>query len=196
MRIAVIGTGNIGRTLGRAWARAGHDVTFGSRHPEDDDAAGDTSAAVALVAEALGGAEAVLLALPSRAVDEFLAEHAGRLAGVLVIDATNRVGAPVANVASQVANAAPDARYARAFNTLGWENFADPLFDGVPADLFFSAPQADRAGVEQLISDVGLRPAYLGEGKQDVVDGVLPLWFTLVQARGGNRRLAFRVLEA
>ncbi len=195
MRIAVIGTGNIGGTLGRVWARAGHDVTFGSRHPQDDDAAGDTSAAVAGLSEAMAGADVVLLALPSRAVEEFLAEHAGRLAGRLVIDATNRVGAPIANVAEQVAQAAPAARYARAFNTLGWENFADPLFDGVPADLFFSASEADRANVEQLISDVGLRPAYLGAGKQDVVDGVLPLWFTLVQARGGNRRIAFRVLE-
>jgi hypothetical protein len=48
--------------------------------------------------------------------------------------------------------------------------------------------------VEQLISDVGLRPAYLGPDKADVVDNVLPLWFTLAQLRG-NRRLAFRILE-
>ena len=46
--------------------------------------------------------------------------------------ATNRIGAPVANAAAQLAAAVPTARYVRAFNTLGWENFAEPVFDGVP----------------------------------------------------------------
>ena len=195
MRIAVIGTGNIGATIGRAWARAGHEVTFGSRHPDDDAAPGDTGAAVAGIADALDGAEVVLLAVPAQAVDGFLADHAARLDGLLVIDATNRIGAPVVNAAPQIAQAAPRARYVRAFNSLGWENFANPSFGGVAPDLFFSASAADRATAEQLISDVGLRPAYLGENRQDVVDGATPLWFALVQARGGNRRLAFRVLE-
>jgi predicted dinucleotide-binding enzyme len=32
--IAVIGAGNIGGTLGRTWAAAGHSVTYGARNPE------------------------------------------------------------------------------------------------------------------------------------------------------------------
>ena len=192
MRIGIIGTGNIGGTLGAAFGRAGHQVTLGSRHPSGEAVPG---ARISDVAGALADAEVVLLALPAGALDDFLASQAGALAGRLVIDATNRIGAPVANAAAQLAEAAPTARYARAFNTLGWENFADPVFDGEPADLFFSCAQADRPVLEQLIADAGLRPAYLGEGKQDVVDGALPLWFALVQAGGGNRRLAFRVLR-
>jgi predicted dinucleotide-binding enzyme len=191
VRIAVIGTGNIGTTLGEALDRAGHEVTLGSRHPEQRP----SGPRVSDLATALADAEVALLALPAAALDGFLAEHAGSLAGKLVIDATNRIGAPVANAASQVSQAAPTARYARAFNTLGWENFAEPVFDGVPADLFFSCRDDDRAAVEELITAVGLRPAYLGEGKQDVVDGLLPLWFALVQANGGNRRVALRVLR-
>ena len=34
MNVTVIGTGFIGGTLGRALAGRGHQVTFGSRHPE------------------------------------------------------------------------------------------------------------------------------------------------------------------
>jgi hypothetical protein len=41
----------------------------------------------------------------------------------------------------------------------------DPLFDGIQADLFFTAPQSDRQLVEELIAAVGLRPAYLGENQ-------------------------------
>ena len=61
MDIAIIGTGFIGTTLGGALAEAGHNVTFGSRHPEEGAVAGTT---VAAIAEALANAEVVILALP------------------------------------------------------------------------------------------------------------------------------------
>jgi predicted dinucleotide-binding enzyme len=35
MKIGVIGSGNIGGTVGTLWARAGHEVLFASRHPEE-----------------------------------------------------------------------------------------------------------------------------------------------------------------
>jgi predicted dinucleotide-binding enzyme len=191
MRIAVIGTGNIGSTLGRAWSTAGHDVVLGSRHP---DGAHDSRLPVTDIGSALADAEAVLLAIPAAAVESFLSEHAAALRGPLVIDATNRIGAPVANAHATLAGAVSGLRYVRAFNTLGWENFADPLFDGVPADLFFSATEADRSVAEELISAVGLRPAYLGPDAQDVVDHALPLWLGLMRQRG-TRQVALRVLE-
>ena len=37
MNIGIVGAGNIGGTLGRKWAEAGHDVTFGVRHPDEQD---------------------------------------------------------------------------------------------------------------------------------------------------------------
>jgi hypothetical protein len=60
--------------------------------------------------------------------------------------------------------------------------------------LFFSAPEADRAAVSELISGVGLRPAYLGDGQQDVVDRITPVWFTLTRSVG-SRHVALRVLH-
>lgn len=191
MRIAVIGTGKIGTTLGSAFAQAGHEVALGSRNPEGT--ASDGPPAVD-VPTAIDGADVVLLAIPAKSVGDFLGTYAADIDGKVVIDATNNVGATSANAAAAITAAAPNAHYVRAFNTLGWENFADPTFAGVAADLFFSAPEADRDVVEQLISDVGLRPAYLGADKQDVVDNVLPLWFTLAQVRG-QRHLAFRILQ-
>lgn len=193
MRVAVIGTGNIGSTVGRALARAGHDVVFGSRHP--DSAAAPAGTTVTDIGVALDGADAVLLALPARAVNEFLAEHGDGLAAVLVVDATNDLGGTVANAYREIDASVPGVRYARAFNSLGWENFAEPDFGGEPADLLFAtADEADRGPTEELIRAVGLRPVYLGAGKQDVVDHALPVWFALTQQRG-TRKVAFRVLE-
>ena len=79
MKIAVIGTGFIGGILGRSLARAGHEVSFGSRHPDDDDVAEGSSAAVSSVEAALGGAEVVILALPAAGVPELAAGSPGRL---------------------------------------------------------------------------------------------------------------------
>src|SRR5204863_9713806 len=119
MRIAVIGTGFIGGILGRALARSGHDVMFGSRHPDDREVAGDTPAAVTSVADALASADVVILALPGAAVSELIAAHAGMVEHALVIDATNRMGETVSN--SRALLPSP-VRYARAFHKLGGEN--------------------------------------------------------------------------
>ncbi len=194
MTTAVIGTGFIGGTLGRAFARAGVPTVFGSRHPADDGVAADSGARVATVAEAIEAASTVVLALPAGAVEDLLRTHGEALAGRLVVDAANDIGGPVAHHVEAVAAHAPRARYARAFNTLGGENFADPVFDGIAADLFFSCGNADRPAVEELIEAVGLRPMYLGEDRQDVVDGVLRLWFALSVGQGHGRHLAFRTL--
>jgi predicted dinucleotide-binding enzyme len=192
LEIAVIGTGFIGGILGRALARSGHHVTFGSRHPENKEVAADTPATVASVADAVARAEVIVLALPGAAVGELTAEHSDALAGKLVIDATNQMGQPVANSRTVLPF---NVRYARAFNTLGGENMADPVFADGPADMFFSAPEADRATVEAVIQGVGLRPEYLGEDQEALVDALFQIWIALALKQGHGRRLALRLID-
>jgi 8-hydroxy-5-deazaflavin:NADPH oxidoreductase len=193
MNVAVIGTGNIGRTLGRAFARSGMDARLGSRDPAASaEAAGDSGARVVSVEEAIDGADVVLVAVPGGRVAEFLREHAAALDGVLIIDAANRVGQPAVNSATDVAELVPRARYARAFNSYAWEVFDRPEFDGQRPDLIYTSEDADRAVVEQLIEAVGLRPMWLGPGQADVLDTALRLMFPLFPRYG--RRTAMRFL--
>jgi 8-hydroxy-5-deazaflavin:NADPH oxidoreductase len=190
MQIALIGTGKIGGTLGQKWQQAGHEVVYASRNPRND---GPGGAPVVAVDQAIAGAEVVVFAIPASAVEAVAAEHGAALNGKVVIDATNRVGQPVVNNHAEIVAAAPDAKYVRAFNTLGWENFADPLPD---ADHFFAADAEARAAAELLIAAVGLRPQYLGEADAvATVDSLLPLWFALTKQRGGNRKVALRVVD-
>jgi len=192
MDIVVIGTGFIGGILGRSLAEAGHKVTFGSRRPDDDDVAVGTSATVSSVAVALAAADVIILAVPGPAVSELATSHKEALAGKLMIDATNRMGEPVANSRAALP---PEVRYARAFNTLGGENMADPVFDGRPADMFFSAAESDRSTVETVIEGVGLRPVYVGADEEAIVDSLFRLWIALAIKQGRGRRLALRLLE-
>jgi predicted dinucleotide-binding enzyme len=191
MDIAIIGTGFIGSTLGRALAEAGNQVTFGSRHPDDDQVA-IPDARVASIDDALFDSNAIILAIPGTAVADIAASHGEALAGKLVIDATNRMGEPVANSRGSLP---ATVRYARAFNTLGGENFASPVFSDGRADMFFSAPEDDRLLVEKIIEGVGLRPVYVGEDQETIIDALFQLWIALALKQGRGRRLAFRLLE-
>ena len=183
--IAVIGSGNIGGTIGEAWRRAGHEVVYGSRSPEPPQ--------TVAIPDAISAADVVLLAIPGAGVPQLLAEHGSALDGRVVIDATNDLGGERLHHADTYAQHAPGARFARAFNTLGFEMFAEPSVGGEVADLFWCGPED--AGVERLIADVGLRPVRVGGiDAIDVVDGVGRLWLTLVFRQGRPRRLAFRML--
>ena len=189
MRIAVIGKGNIGGSLGGKWIAAGHDVVYGARGGSGESPGG---ARVTSIGDAIEHADVVVLAVPGKVVGDVLAEHGAALAGKTVVDAVNRIGAPEFDSRAIIADAAPQARYVRAFNSLGWENFADPM---PGTNMFFAADPDARATAEELIRAVGLEPAFLGDANATTtVDGLLPLWFALVQQNGGNRRVALRII--
>jgi hypothetical protein len=200
MKVAVIGTGHIGGTLGAKWRAAGHEVTYGSRQadgaggagPGAEPQTGPGGAPLRSIGDAVAGAGVVVLALPAGAVASVVAEHGTALDGKIVVDATNRMGAKHTDSQDAIRACGPGVQYVRAFNTYGWENFADPL---PGTTLFFAADPAARAVAEELISAAGLEPAYVGgEDATDAVNGVAALWMSLVQQRGGQRRLALRLL--
>jgi predicted dinucleotide-binding enzyme len=201
MKIAILGSGNIGSTLGAKWARAGHAVTFGARNVIDPkyqallETVGGNSA-VASVPEAVRAADVVLLAIPGTAVEETVAGLGGALQGKIVIDATNRIQQPVMNSISAIAAAARDAKLFRAFSSLGWENFATPQLGGTQIDLFYCGVAGEaKDAVEQLIADVGLRPVYVGDVDQAaLIDDMTRLWFALAMGQGYGRRIAFKLL--
>ena len=146
MRIAVIGAGNIGRTLGQKWTDTGHDVIYGVRNPE--------APGTAAVTDAVEGADVVVLAVPGGAAKSVVAELGDQLAGKVVVDATNDVqGSGKLHALDELA---AGAHPVRAFNTLGFENFADPVIDGTRADLLYAAEEGNpQQTAQQLITDVG-----------------------------------------
>lgn len=187
VRIAVVGAGNIGRTLGGKWIAAGHQVVYGVRRPGEPG--------TAAVADAVRGADVVVLAVPGAVAKDVIASLGRDLAGKVVVDATNDVqGSGNLHALDELADGAHPVR---AFNTLGWENFADPVVGGVTADLLYAAEEGvARETAEMLIRDVGLEPVWLGGVDAfDVVDSVTRLWFTLALKRRLGRRLAFKVLH-
>ena len=78
MKIGVIGSGNIGGTLGRHWAKAGHEVMFSSRKPEELKLmAAEVGAQTGTVQESATFGDVTLLAIPLGKIPD-LAQRIGR----------------------------------------------------------------------------------------------------------------------
>jgi 8-hydroxy-5-deazaflavin:NADPH oxidoreductase len=202
MDIAILGAKLIGGTLGKSWAKAGHRVFFGVRHPDNPELKSlvesiGAAASAGTIADAIGRANIVVFAIPGAAMDETIAAHAGALKGKIVIDTTNKMGAPVSNSAATFAAQVPDAQVVRAFANMGFELFANPRFSDESADLFYAGPDGEaRLQVEQLINDVGLRPIRVGGiDRAGIADSVGRLWVTLAYEQKMGRQVAFKVLS-
>jgi predicted dinucleotide-binding enzyme len=202
MKVAVLGIGNIGGTLGKKWASAGHEIVHGVRDVQAPKvqaflAGGQGGISVDTLGAAITFGEVVVFAIPGPAVAAVVDAHAPALAGKIIIDATNNMRAEVLNSLATFASRAPAASVFRAFNYLGWENFAEPRFGELQADLFYCGPDTPqaRAVVERLIADVGLRPIRVGGAEHaHLLDSLLRLWFALAAEQRMGRHLAFKLL--
>jgi len=154
------------------------------------------NAKIAAIPEAVISAKAVLFAIPGTTVEKTVEGLGQALNGKIIIDATNKVGQAEMNSIATISAKASEAKLFRAFNSLGWENFDTPQLDGVQVDLFYCEDSGEeQETVHQLISDIRLRPIYIGNLDQvTIVDTLTRLWFALAFEHGYGRRLAFKLL--
>src|SRR3984893_14238791 len=84
MKIGIVGSGKLGGTVGGLWAKAGHQVLFSSRHPEELKGLVEelgANARAGTVAEAVAFGDAILVAAPYAAVPEVGRDNGPALKG-------------------------------------------------------------------------------------------------------------------
>jgi len=208
MKIAVIGTGSVGGTLGRRWAELGHVVAFGVRDTADADAKALVAkirgeARLASVRDAARDAEVVVLATPYGANAAALAA-AGDLAGKILIDVTNPLGADLSlalgfsgSGAEEVAKLAPGARVFKAMNQVGFEVMANPAFAaGKPVMFVAGDDAAGKRVVLDLVAALGFEAIDAGElALARLLEPYAALWIHLMARRNQGRSFAFALLR-
>jgi predicted dinucleotide-binding enzyme len=196
MRVAVIGTGNVGAAQATALRRGGHEVVFGTRTPEAGKADQHT------IAEAVATADVSILAVPFAAAGDVIAA-AGGFAGKIVIDATNPLGmidgglglsmGHATSGAEQMAAQAPGAKVFKAFNQTGWENIQDARPYAARPVMFVAGDDDDgKKAVLQLVGDAGFEAVDLGALRTArLLEPFGMLWIELGRQRGFGSDFSF-----
>jgi len=180
MKIGVIGSGNIGGNLGKHWAKAGHEVLFSSRHPEELNdivrEAGGKSKAVSIEKAFEAKADVYLLAVPYKALDRLSELYAGEYGRKVIIDATNpypeRDGEMAQEVKDSNRNASEytamkfnTAKTAKAFNTIYADHLKNKAFRETDklAIPYAAQDQQSKETTRKLIEDIGFDAVYVGD---------------------------------
>ncbi len=199
MRIAILGAGNVGGGLGAAFAAVGHEVVFGVRNPASEK----TRAALAVApgssavspAEAVRDADVVCFALRWDGVPETVAGLPS-LEGRIVIDAMNRFGADATRSTTEdLADLLPGARLAKAFNTIGFENFTTARDRRRKVAMFVAGddPEAKQVAME-LAGQIGFVPEDAGPlANAKALEEMVKVWLALTKAHG--RTVGFALSE-
>jgi predicted dinucleotide-binding enzyme len=169
LKIGVIGSGNVGGTLGTLWVKAGHSVMFSSRHPEEltdlVNSAGPNAQAGS-VSDAAAWGDVVVLSVPYGAMPELSEQLQGKLGGKVVLSTSNPFSgrdAEVGRKALEMGVAAadqqflPGIRLVRAFNAIGYASMKDQSGKDKAIAVFADDAQARDMGA-RLVRDAGFLP--------------------------------------
>ena len=201
MKIALLGTGMVGRTLAPAFVRLGHDVTVGTRDPEATRARADWTLDVPLrrFGDVAIDADLVINATNGQVSLSVLEEvGAENLERRVLLDVSNPLdfsaGFPPTllvedtdSLAEQIQRAFPDARVVKSLNTVNCAVMVDPARAGGETTMFVAGdePKA-RALVVSLLHELAWHDV-LEFDDLSAARGMemwLPLWLRLMGRLG------------
>jgi predicted dinucleotide-binding enzyme len=213
MKIGVLGTGNVGKAVGRGFLALGHEVMMGARDAANQKAAAwaresGGRASHGTFADAARFGEIVVLATLGMANESVIrAAGVASFAGKVVMDTTNPLAhgdGPVPKLGisgedscgEQVQRLLPDARVVKVFNTVGNAHMFRPDFPGGPPDMFIAGNDANaKQMVTRILTDFGWNTVDAGgiEASRQL-EAMCILWVATAM-RAGNWNQAFKLLR-
>lgn len=209
MKIAIIGAGNVGTALGRGWNKAGHQIIYGVRKPQDDKAkalrAAQPKAEVTSTRDAAVRAEVIVPCTPWAGTEAAI-DDCDDLSGKIVVDATNPLKSDFSGLdrgyttsgAEQVAQWAKGAQVFKTMNQVGADLMDHPQFaSGVKPVMFVAGDGSGKKTVLQLVGDLGFEAIDSGGlDKARLLEPLAMLWIHLVLVQGQGRNFAFGLLRS
>ncbi len=210
MRIACIGYGHVGGPIADHLQRLGHEVTLAAHDQSSPRLAALLARNGALTvrppADAVGAAEVVVLATPFAANEAAVTPIAPQLAGKILIDCTNPVGAGLTHGLGSRQSATdvlqrllPRTHVVKAFSIYGFENFEDasyPAYNLKPAMLMCGNDTAAKGVVSGLLAQLGWEPLDVGGAEQALhLEHLALLWIRMVRVGGHSPHLVWAALH-
>lgn len=208
MKIGIIGAGNVGAALGKAWAKQGHVIIFGVRDttvPKVQTLLSLTGAntCAASVLDATN-VDVIALTVTWEAVPEVI-KQIGDASGKVLLDCTNPLVGNKLDASldlgisggEQIAAWLPQARVVKIFNTIGWETMENPQYGNEAGTMFYAGDDTEAKQIAaRLASDIGFDPVDVGAlSAAKFLETLAGLWGQLVYAQGMGRNIAWRLLQ-
>ena len=179
MKVGILGSGDVGQALAAGFMKHEHEVMLGTRNVGKlaDWKAQHAKGRTGSFSDAAAFGELVVLAVKGgAALDALRAAGAANLRGKPVIDATNPIAdAPPENgvlkffttwddsLMERLQREVPEARFVKAFNSVGSELMVDPKFAGGKPTMFFCGnDEAAKKTVAGILERFGWEPADMG----------------------------------
>jgi predicted dinucleotide-binding enzyme len=204
MKIAIIGSGNVGSALANGWIKAGHQVIFGVRNPGSPKTQKALelipNAKVQTITDASKNSEVIVITTPPEAVLE-LVPQLGDISSKIVIDTTNSIRSkpePYATAYHAIKALSKSDKVVKCFNTTGFENMANPIYNNKGIDMFSAGNNSEAKELaSKLALDLGFEKCYDfgGDDKVELLEKFALGWINLAIMQGHGRNLAFKLLK-
>jgi len=209
MKITIIGSGNVGGTLGSRWAKKGHEITFGARDPKGEKVQKllkslDGKAKASGVKDAVSASQVVLLATPWWSAEDAI-RSAGDLKGKIIIDCINPLAKDMSGLtighttsaAEKIAGWAVGARVVKAFNSTGSKNMANPVYGSQKITMFICGDDVEaKKTVAGLAAELDFDVVDAGAlVAARYLEALAMLWVHLVVVAGLGPDVAFKLIK-
>jgi len=203
MKIAIIGAGRVGSTLGKALAARGHEIIYAVRDAGDSRPELLDHGTISVVPAAVARADAAILTTPWAAT-EAAVRSAGDFQGKPLIDVTNPLGKDFGltvghtdSGAETVARWAANAKVVKAFNSTGMENMADPVYGEHRVVMPICGDDEGALDTAaHLATDLGFEVVKAGPLRTArLIEPFGRLWIELALVRGLGRNIAWGLLR-
>lgn len=202
MKLAIIGKGNVGSTLARGLAKAGHEIVMGVRNPSDSSTKALVSDKISAhtVSEATKAVAVIIIAAHPPATKNIV-DAMGDVSNKIIIDAMNSIRSTAdsfSNTSTALVEWTNCPHVVKCFNTTGYENMADPIYDGTGIDMFVAGDSEKGKNVAiQLAKDLGFENVYDfgGNDKFDLIEQFALSWINLAIMQGIGRNIAFKIVK-
>ena len=177
-KIGIIGSGQVAQILAAGFLKHGYDVMVGSNHLDKlkDWKAKNATAQLGSFDEAVKFGDLILLAVKGVAAESVINSVASLLAGKIVIDTTNPIAeAPPTNgvlkyfttledsLMERLQKIAPQAKFVKAFNSVGNSFMVNPTFPGQKPTMFICGnDSAAKNEVSSILGQFGWESADFG----------------------------------
>jgi 8-hydroxy-5-deazaflavin:NADPH oxidoreductase len=181
MKVGILGSGIVAQTLGAGFVEHGHEVTMGTRNPQEDDVrswlAKTPGASVGTFAEAARFGDLLVLAVLGRVVEEVIElSKPENFGGKTIVDTTNPLAdAPPVNgvlqyftgpnesLGERIQTLLPQASVVKAFNSVGNTRMVNPWYEqGTPTMFICGDNEVAKAQVTTILQQFGWEPCDCG----------------------------------